>query len=77
MNNQFQAIAEKVNQDAFKFLESLRKRAAKDGIRATEAVRLMIEKFPGITRVEAAHTAVAAGIHISVVKNVYPAKSEA
>ena len=60
-----------IHQQALKTLNQLHSVAVEKGIRATDALRTVLETYPKITRVEFRHTAEAAGINGLTARNTY------
>ncbi len=60
-----------INQKAVKVFNQIRARAAKDGIRVTRAVEMVIEQVPDVTRAEIFHSAREAGVNGLTARNVF------
>lgn len=64
-------MAKSVNQQAVKFLNALRKVAVQKEITVTEAVKLLLDEMPDLTRSETYNSAEQAGINKLTARNVY------
>lgn len=60
-----------INQAAVVFLNQVRKTAAKEGIRATHAVKMLIDEMPELGRAECYNSATVAGINKLTARNVW------